>query len=732
MILANSSAQHPARYGAAGAFVGIALLVNFLLPESTPVNRFFLFIAAVLGSATYGGFVPGLLATLVTAALGSHFFGIPVAGGRPFDPANIQRLLFFLTEGVVISAVGEMTRHTPSTRARSAAFRYGVAAAATIAVAGFKMIAFPSIAARLPFAFCFALVVLSAWSLGFGPALLSAVASAMAGYFFMVRVDSSPAADRAMVFVLEATLVSLLAASFRSIFLRTDDYLGHLFAQSPAGILVLRPDLRVLAANPAMCHMLSADSRRLERVALADILHPSSRDGVIAMFRRHDPDNSPRVIAHDVRFANGDKHLWTELQAAPIEVPGERARGWLAIVEDVTEREESERLLRETETRLQRSQKLEALGLLAGSVAHDFNNQLAIILGYSEELLFERSTDDLVRNSATQISRASQRAAEFTRQLLNFARTETRTSQPINLNAIVGECKPFFARLLGANIELRTELDPQLTPVNADLGQIEQILLNLVVNARDAMPKGGAVLIRTANRTFADRIAAADGMMPPGSYAAVTVADSGVGIEPEVLERIFEPFFTTKARERGTGLGLATVRRNAKQLGGNILVASVPGKGTEMTVCFPAAKAAAPGVIVRPPARASIPPTPSANVMVVEDEDSLRAFVARVLTSAGYRVLQAPQGEAAASAAAALDGALNVLITDLCLPGLHGIEVARNLRKSNPNLQVLYMSGDPSQTERDPQTPFLPKPFTPEQLLRAVEKLIPLRQDVAT
>ena len=718
LMRAGAGRSHLARYGAALALTAAALAVNFLLPETTLANRFFLFAGAVLAASAYGGFLPGLLATVLAAALSSYFFLVPVASFRIESAADIELLSLFLAEGIAISAIGAQME-TPPARVRSALFRYGLALAVAAAVAALKPLAFPMIAPRIPFAFCYALAVTAAWAFGVGPALATTAVSAVAGHFLIPRTGLTLVEERIMLFILEAALLSLLVGGYRAILLRSQDYLRRLFFESPAGILVVRPDLRILRSNPAMDRMLPHRSGAIEQSNFADIIDPSSREWLLPDLSRLNPDDEP-MSAREVPLLNDGDVVWAQLQAAPIAVPGEEDRCWLVTVVNVTGRHRAESALHETEARLHQAQKMEAVGLLASSIAHDFNNQLAVILGYSEDLLHKRGSDEVVRTNASEISRASRKAGEFTRQLLTFTRKKARKPQPINLNSVVNGSRLFLSRLLGDRIELVVHLDPEIRPVQADPSQMEQILLNLVANARDAMPKGGSLVVRTANTSFAEPVPAVASTIPAGDYATLTVSDTGEGMDAAVLARIFEPFFTTRAPEGGTGLGLATVHRNTQQLFGHILVSSTPGAGTVFTICFPTARpVSAPPV----PGKAPAPAAPQAmSVLVVEDEDMLRALMVEVLGAAGYRVLEAGAAEDALAIPDVAGGSLDVLVSDINLPGMTGVELAAELRRSIPNLRVLYVSGDPSQAKEDPETPFLAKPFTPQELVSRIRE----------
>jgi PAS domain S-box-containing protein len=411
-----------------------------------------------------------------------------------------------------------------------------------------------------------------------------------------------------------------------------------------------------------------------------------------------------------------------------------------AAIRDVTERLETqaehERLKalaerERLEAQLHQSQRLESLGQLAGGVAHDFNNLLAVILNYtafvSEQVAeaTDSSSDPrwvAVRRDIDQIVRAGHRAGELTHQLLAFGRREVVRPQVLDLNTVIGQVQNLLQRSLGEHIQLHTQLAADLWPVLADPGQIEQVLVNLAVNARDAMPDGGTLSIETANRILDHRGVDTRPSLHPGRHVQLTVADTGTGIPPEVAERVFEPFFTTKPKGQGTGLGLATVYGIIYQADGHAAISSAPGAGTTFTALLPATdQTPAPAQDTAAPQLAHGGET----VLVVEDEDALREITRRILTRNGYQVLSAPSGPAALKLAEHTDQHIDLLLSDVIMPHMLGKELATQIRHLRPTIKVLYMSGyaQPvlaSQGTLDAGVTLVEKPFTEPDLLQKI------------
>jgi signal transduction histidine kinase/CheY-like chemotaxis protein len=380
--------------------------------------------------------------------------------------------------------------------------------------------------------------------------------------------------------------------------------------------------------------------------------------------------------------------------------------------------------LRRTEEGLLQAAKMEALGQLAGGVAHDFNNILSVIVGYSELLL---SGGSYARGDIEEIHRASLRGSSLTSQLLAFSRKEPLLPRAIDINQIVAGMRPMLQLLLGEQVELHIAAGAGLPACHLDPSQAEQILMNLVINARDAMPKGGQLTIETARAVLDDEYAAAHAGTTPGPHVMLSVTDTGVGMPDDVRARIFEPLFTTKPRGIGTGLGLATVHGIVKQSGGNISVYSEPGRGTTFRLQFPVASPALPA----PTGEAEPDITQqrgSGNVLVVEDDADVRTLVCRVLKRAGYEALEA-SSEAEAERLCLLHEDMKLLITDVVLPRTSGQQIARRLQKLRPGLNVLYISGYGERAIAnhgvlEPGMPFVQKPILPSALLRRVHSLL--------
>jgi signal transduction histidine kinase/CheY-like chemotaxis protein len=387
---------------------------------------------------------------------------------------------------------------------------------------------------------------------------------------------------------------------------------------------------------------------------------------------------------------------------------GEDLRG--AVITDVSER-------RRLEQRLEQAQRMEAVGQLAGGVAHDFNNLLTAILGYSELLLSAFDPDDPRRLDVEEIRKAGETATVLNRQLLTFSRREVAPAGPLDLNEVVGEIEKMLGRLLGSRIALILDLAPDLRAVRMEAGHTQQVLLNLVLNARDAMPQGGVLTIETRDVSL-DSDEAAELHVAPGRFVALAIRDTGVGIDSSIRPRIFEPFFTTKPA--GTGLGLATVRSIVKQAGGAIRTVSEPGAGASFIVLLPATRD--PAAPHDRPGLASAPGG-TETILVVEDELTVRELSRKVLEQHGYTVMEAHDSETALALARDFPGEIDLVLADLALPGIDGIEVASRLRAERSGLRALYMSGaDLDGVARRLAT--LRKPFTPQDLLARVRQAL--------
>ncbi len=382
---------------------------------------------------------------------------------------------------------------------------------------------------------------------------------------------------------------------------------------------------------------------------------------------------------------------------------------------------------RKLEDQLIQAQKMEAVGQLAGGVAHDFNNLLTVIMSYSSMLLADMGADDAVRGDIQEISDAAGRAAALTRQLLAFSRKQVLQMRAVNVNAVVTDVERMLRRLIGEDILLTTHLDPDLALINADPGQLEQVLINLAVNARDAMPGGGDLTITTDNAELSDEHGERHLGAAPGTYVMLAVTDTGSGMTKDVQQRLFEPFYTTKGVGKGTGLGLATVHGIVKQSGGDVYVYSELGHGTTFKVYFPRLTTAEPVTITTE--HRAITPSGSETVLLAEDDEAIRTLGARVLGTLGYNVLVARTGGEALRIVAEHKGQIDLIATDVVMPEMNGSQLVEKVLEARPGIRVLFMSGytDDEVMRRgviDGQTAFLQKPFTPDLLAHKVREVL--------
>ncbi|HUR96050.1 MAG TPA: ATP-binding protein [Gemmatimonadales bacterium] len=471
---------------------------------------------------------------------------------------------------------------------------------------------------------------------------------------------------------------------------------------------------------PALCRLLDVDEARLLGTSISELLHPddvgAERAGRERLLR-----GETRSVDLETRWERpGRSPLWMYLNASVVLDADGRPHYLLVYLRDITER-------KSLESQLVQAQKMEAVGQLAGGIAHDFNNLLTAILGSTELLLANTDPVDPRREDMQEIGRAAHRAAGLVRQLLAYSRKQVMQPRLVNLNTIVHEMGGLLRRVVGERIALRVDLDSALGYVMADPGQLEQVIANLGVNARDAMPHGGTLTIATANVSAAGAALVADERLSTGPLVSLTVSDTGTGMDDHVLAHLFEPFFTTKELGRGTGLGLATVYGIVRQSGGQIQVASRPDEGSVFTVYFP--RVAAPGHAASHPAPRDSAPGGTETVLVVEDEDAVRHLAGRVLRAKGYRVLEAPHAEAALALAAETREVIDLLVTDMVMPGIGGAALAHQLVACRPALRVLFITGYALQAvERHGDlaagSGLLEKPFSADQLARKVREVL--------
>lgn len=492
---------------------------------------------------------------------------------------------------------------------------------------------------------------------------------------------------------------------------------------APYGIYRAEASGKLLLVNPALQKMLGYESQdELLGVNLATDVHA-------------DPLENRKLndlFAHQKEFTEVEVE-WKRKDGTPIRA---RCTGWLVkpadegaayfevFAEDVTEKWLLERQLR-------MAQKMEAVGRLSGGIAHDFNNLLGVIIGYSQVLKRTLPPGTAFLEHAEEIEKAGQRAASLTRQLLAFSRQQVLAPAVLDLNSLISEMEKLLPRLIGENIEISVTPDPAIGRVKADQGQIEQVIMNLVVNARDAMPQGGKVVIATANATFDENYTRHHAGSKAGDYVMLSVTDTGTGIDSETIAHIFEPFFTTKEQGKGTGLGLATVYGVVKQSGGYIWVQSALEKGTSFEIYLPR---------IEEPVSAKEPVVPSIEtfhgaetVLLVEDAGALRKLTHMLLKQHGYRVLAAANGAAALEMIQEKPERINLLLTDVIMPGMNGRAVAERLGVLQPGVKVLYMSGytDDAIVNHgvlSSGTYLLHKPFSEESLIKKVREVLDAEQ----
>jgi PAS domain S-box-containing protein len=415
-----------------------------------------------------------------------------------------------------------------------------------------------------------------------------------------------------------------------------------------------------------------------------------------------------------------------EVNRIPLHDHDGNVSGVLVAAQDVTERREDQKERERLEVALHQAQRLEAVGKLAGGIAHDFNNLLTVIGGHVALLGRRVGPDPAAARDVTRIGEAVERATALTRQILAFSRGQVMQPRVLDLNVVVTGLAPLLSRLIGEDIELGTHLEPALRNVTVDPAKLEQVIMNLAVNARDAMPGGGRLLLETANVELEAAYPHHHPGMPEGPYVMLVATDTGAGMAPDVLDHVFEPFFTTKPAGQGTGLGLATVYGIVKQSGGDVWVYSEPGKGTTFKVYLPATKELPEAALARP--EPGVVAQGTATVLLVEDEPALRDLVVETLSEGGYTVIAASQADEALERAAAHDGVIDLLLTDVVMPGQSGPVLARRLLEIRPDTRVIFMSGYTASSiePRDLDTPraFLQKPFPVQTLVDRIHEVL--------
>jgi len=611
--------------------------------------------------------------------------------------------------------------------ARAPILRYGVAVLST-ALALIPTVLLADVSESRLALFGVAVMV-SAWYGGWKPGLVATSFALTVSAYFTLVGDHTPdqlrvAILRLSLFFFIAMLICWLNAALRTAqedLRRSELNFRSLVTNAPYGICSCDSTGKILDANPAFLELLGLNSTQEvvgqhiyslyadtdQWFGLADYLRAAAPfRGLIAEWKRKGANNNT-IVRVSGRSVTHSKREGTVFEL---------------FAEDVTER-------RALEEQLRQSQKMEAVGRLAGGIAHDFNNLLMVISGYSEFLLERLGAEPHLRGPAQEIASAAERASSLTRQLLAFSRKQMLAPRIVNLNDIATENFKMLNRMIGEDIDLVTIPGRSLWPVRADSGQIEQVIMNLAVNARDAMPSGGKLTIETDNVTLTDEDVRTHSPLKPGDYVMLCITDTGVGMDSETQSHIFEPFFTTKGT-KGTGLGLSTVYGIIKQSGGYIWVYSEIGRGTTFKIYLPrvAAIGEAMAQLASPQQIQKVEPG-TETILLVEDEANLRYLARQYLEKQGYKVIEAADGAVAMQIAVAHESVIHLLLTDVIMPGMNGRELAQRIAEIRPNVKILYMSG---YTENvighngmlEPGVRLLQKPFNLRDLKNKVREVL--------
>lgn len=486
----------------------------------------------------------------------------------------------------------------------------------------------------------------------------------------------------------------------------------NLFENNPYPMWVYDVEtLRFLAVNESAVNHYGYSRDEFRSMKITDIRPIDDQEEVLRMAR----ENAKAENAHHTwrHMKKSGEVIHVEVTSHPLAFEGTQAR--LVLAHDISERKAAEDKLRASEEQLRQVQKLESIGTLAGGMAHDFNNMLTAINGYSDLILRKIGPDDPLRKNVNEIRKAGERSAELTRQLLAFSRRQIMQPQLLSLNDIIAETTGMMQRLIGKGIEIKTNLEPELANIEADPGQLSQVLVNLVINARDAMPEGGVINIETANVLLDAEYASRHIDVTPGDYAMLSVSDNGIGMDEATRKRVFEPFFTTKAVGQGTGLGLSTAYGIVKQSGGTIWVYSEPEVGTTFKIFMPRTTAnVGPSFLESSQNDLQIG---TESILLVEDEEAVRSLAKEILESCGYTVTEARDGAEAIERLKEHNGEFELMVTDIVMPGIGGRELARYVGEHFPDIKILCTSGYTDDAVIihgliDDELNFLQKPFT--------------------
>jgi two-component system, cell cycle sensor histidine kinase and response regulator CckA len=492
------------------------------------------------------------------------------------------------------------------------------------------------------------------------------------------------------------------------------------FEQAAVGIAHVAPNGQLLRVNQKYCDIVGYSPEELLERRFQDITYP---DDLPANTAYVDGMLAGEIELHSIekRYVRKDGTLiWVNLTNALVYHPSGEPKYFISVVQDITER-------KHLEGQFLQAQKMEAIGRLAGGIAHDFNNLLTVIIGYCDLLRNQLGDRNPICREINEIKKAGERAATLTAHLLAFSRRQVLQLEVIDLNTVVSDMEQLLCRLIGEDIRLTTTLDSELDLIKTDRGQLTQIIMNFAVNARDAMPEGGALTLETRNMYLGDEYTRNHAEVQAGPYVLLRISDTGCGMAAETQPQVFEPFFTTKEQGRGTGLGLSTVYGIVKQHKGHISVDSAPGRGSTFKIYLPRFQGAVE--TITEPVMQQIRTRATETVLLVEDDDQLRRLTFEILQGEGYTVLEADSGPEALLLSQRHAGPIQLMLTDIIMPGMNGHILAERLMSSRSDTVVLYMSGYAGasagrQGSIGPDTSLVMKPFTPEQLLGKVRELL--------
>lgn len=725
------------RFGLAALVTGIALALTLAFP-SAPDRPYYVFLGAIAVATWYGGWDAGLISTVLSAVLGGMFVFLPL--GSVSSPVYVARYLGFIATCALIYALAALLHHTAAALHKSNLHFGGIVQISEDAIMTIdeaQRITLFNPGAEKIFGHSAAEVLGKSINIllpdryrrmheahvrGFSESPDQLRPMNRRGMIYGRRQDGSEFPAEASISKFESGGEKIMTVRLRDISERVaaEEGLRQLAAivQSSTDAIV-GEDLNgvIIAWNPGAETMYGYTATEVFGRDARFLLPPEAIDEVAGNVER--ARNSESATYETVRMRKDGKHIDVALTVSPIFDAERQVVGVSAIARDITER-------RRLEDQLRHSQKMEAVGRLAGGVAHDFNNLLSIIVGYTYLIQSSIGEGESLRSAADQIMSAAEKAGSLTRQLLAFSRKQVMRPEILDLNDITSALGRMVGRLVGEDVDVRVVQGQHLRNIKADPTQVEQVIMNLVVNARDAMPNGGKLTLETANVHFDEEDARHHGITA-GDYVMLAVSDTGVGMDEATRTHMFEPFFTTKEAGKGTGLGLATVYGIVSQSNGYIWVYSEPGEGTTFKIYFPAALGEA--ARLRGVRRPELTLCGSETLVLVEDEGHLRELLARVLRDKGYHVLTAATGPEALRLAAAHEGAIDLLLTDVVMPEMRGQQLAHELLQSHPRMAVMYMSGYTDNalihSGSLPQgTAFLQKPFTPDIVLRRVREVL--------